>query len=107
MRFLNASLIFVAFVSAPAFAATPYYAEGKFGHALNSQFGTLAAAYRPGYAQPPFTVECWVKLRRCPPAQHPCFKRDKRILDALGNIHVLNQWPLQRSSARLYAGTDR
>jgi beta-mannosidase len=56
-------LILVAVVSAPAFAATHYYAEGRFGHALNAQFGTLAAAYRPGYAQPPFTVECWVKLR--------------------------------------------
>jgi beta-mannosidase len=53
----------VASINAPVFAATHYYAEGKFGRALNAQFGTLEATSRPSYAQPPFTVECWAKLQ--------------------------------------------
>lgn len=68
MKVLNACVILVAFMSAPAFAATHYYAEGKFGRALNAQFGTLAAESRPSYSQVPLTVECWVKLRS---AQQP------------------------------------
>ena len=43
--------------------ATHYYPAGRFGSALNAQFGVLSIAERAEYSQPPFSVECWVRLR--------------------------------------------
>ena len=43
--------------------ATHYYSAGRFGSALNAQFGVLSIAERAEYSQPPFSVECWVRLR--------------------------------------------
>jgi beta-mannosidase len=65
MKSFARSLVAIGFtfVCLSSVAASHYYSEGKFGQALNTQFGILRISPRAEYSAAPFTVESWVKLR--------------------------------------------
>ncbi len=63
MRAVIRAFIVTLLTGISAWPVTHYYSAGRFGTALNAQFGVLSIAERPDYSQPPFTVDCWVKLR--------------------------------------------
>lgn len=63
MRAVTRAFLTTLLVGLPIWPATHYYSAGRFGRALNAQFGVLSIPDRPDYSQPPFTVDCWVRLR--------------------------------------------
>jgi len=63
MRAVTQAFFVVVLASLPVRPATHYFSEGRFGQALNAQFGVLSVPGRPEYSEPPFTVDCWIKLR--------------------------------------------
>lgn len=46
----------------PIVGSLPTLTDGKFGKALDARISAVMIDGDPAYRQPPFTVECWVKL---------------------------------------------
>lgn len=51
-----------AFAQPSIVGPLPTLAEGKFGKALNAKVSPVLVDGETAYRQPPYTVECWVKL---------------------------------------------
>lgn len=52
----------IASAQPPIVGPLPTLAEGKFGKALDAKISPVLVDGEMAYRQPPYTVECWVKL---------------------------------------------
>ncbi|MFT3878220.1 MAG: LamG domain-containing protein [Gemmatales bacterium] len=52
----------IASAQPPIVGSLPTLAEGKFGKALDAKVSPVLVDGETAYRQPPYTVECWVKL---------------------------------------------
>lgn len=52
----------IAYSQTPIVGSLPTITDGKFSKALDARVSPVLIDGEPAYRQPPFTVECWVKL---------------------------------------------